>query len=118
MSRRRTDSDEANNRLWAYAAHAEAHPPTRADLDAWLLSLSGLSDFEGKIQQLSTCQELLQHADEDDMLDRDRAIIVAVIARLHKELDATPEALRVRRRLEYVRTVAALNIGDCSEDPI
>lgn len=112
MSRRRTDTNAAADRLWFYAAYAEAHPPTAADIDAWLLSLSGLDDFEGKLQQLATCEDLLRHADEDDMLDRDRGIVVAAIARLHKELDEIPDHLRLRRRLEYCRAVSILNIDD------
>lgn len=115
MTRRRTDSDTAPDRMWFYAAYAEAHPLTPADIDAWLLSLSGLSDFEGKVQQLETCADLLKHADEDDMLDRDRAIVAAAIARLHKELDEIPDHLRIRRRLEYCRAVSILNLGDNEE---
>lgn len=115
MSRLRSDTGAWLDRLWAYAAYAEAHPLTAAEVDAWLLSLSGLSDFDGKMQQLETCQELLKHGTEDDLLDRDRAIIVAAIARLHKELDEIPDHLRVRRRLEYCRAVSILNLSD-SED--
>lgn len=117
MSQHRHDTDETLARLWAYAAYAEAHPLSPAEVDTWLHGLGGLNDFDGKIDQLAACEEMLEHAEADDMLDADRVTVTHAILRLHKELDAIPDHLRVRARVDYLRRVAMLNPGE-ADDPL
>lgn len=117
MSRRRVDSDETTARLWSYAAYAEAHPMSAADVHAWLLGLSGFNDYEGKLAQMQVCEDILEHADEDDLLDRDKAIVMSAILTLHEELNATPNHLRVHRRLDYYRSVARLGVDEYDPFP-
>lgn len=115
MRRRRIDADECAARKAAHAADADAHPLTATEVKHWLLGLGGLGDFHGKVDVLAACEDMLKYACEDEMLASDRSLIVAAIAQLHKDLDAIPDHLRVRRRVDYCRTVAALGFNDVGD---
>lgn len=71
---------------------------TKAEVDAWLLGLSGLNDAEGKEEQLRVCRELLKYAPEDEMLGSDAKIIKDSIIQLEEELSRETQPTARRRR--------------------
>lgn len=98
MGRIRQDDLAINRRRARHKRETDANPVTKAEVDAWLLGLSGLNDAEGKEEQLRVCRELLKYAPEDEMLGSDAKIIKDSIIQLEEELSRETQPTARRRR--------------------